>query len=74
LVLRQNGRVKDEPHRVHIRRFEDPKLELGSVVEIKEGVFGVVLARFKPSGQRGNEVHYIVELIPERGGSGKRRS
>jgi hypothetical protein len=57
--------VKDEPHRIHIRRSEDPKLELGAVVEVKEGVFGVVLARFKPSGQRRNEVHYIVELVPE---------
>ena len=57
--------MKDEPHRVHIRGFGDPKLELGTVVEVKDGVFGVVVARFKPSGQRGDEVHYIVELLPD---------
>jgi hypothetical protein len=64
--------VKDEPHRVHIRRHcDEPAFDLGAVIEVREGVFGVVLARFKPSDQKGNEVHYIVELIPERSGRGK---
>ena len=68
LVLRQNGRMKDEPQRQTLRRRPDePKLEIGDVVEIKDGVVGVVLARFKPSGERRNEVHYIVELRPEKG-------
>ena len=45
------------------RRSDEPKLEIGDVVPIKEGVVGVVLARFIPSGdKRRNEVHYIVEL------------
>jgi hypothetical protein len=68
LVLRQNGRMKDEPQRQTLRRHPDePKLEVGDVVEIKDGVVGVVLARYKPSGERRNEVHYIVELRPEKG-------
>lgn len=60
--------MKDEPQRQTLRRRPDePKLEVGDVVEIKDGVVGVVLARFKPSGERRNEVHYIVELRPEKG-------
>jgi len=59
--------MKDEPQRQTLRRRPDePKLEVGDVVEIKDGVVGVVLARFKPSGERRNEVHYIVELRPEK--------
>jgi hypothetical protein len=60
--------MKDEPQRQTLRRRADePKLEVGDLVEIKDGVVGVVLARFKPSGERRNEVHYIVELRPETG-------
>ena len=66
--------MADEPHRIHIRRRSDEaKLKLGAIVEVREGVFGVVLARFKPSGQAANEDHYIVELIPERSGKTKLR-
>ena len=43
------------------RRPDEPKLEIGDLVSIKEGVVGVVLARYAPSGTTG-EVHYIVEL------------
>src|SRR5450759_5117023 len=68
LVLRQNGQMKDESQRHTLRRRADePKLEVGDFVEIKDGVVGVVLARFKHSGERRNEVHYIVELRPEKG-------
>ncbi len=67
VVLRQNGQMKDEPQRQTLRRRSDePKLEVGDVVEIKDGVVGVVLARFTPSGERRNEVHYIVELRAEK--------
>ena len=45
---------------------DKPKLEIGDVVEIKDGVVGVVLARFKPSGERRNEVHYIISKTGER--------
>jgi hypothetical protein len=48
----------------------EPKLEIGETVTVREGVIGVVLARFRPSGSRGNEVHYIVELRPEAGKAG----
>src|ERR1035438_9911300 len=37
-------------------------LEIGDTVPIRDGVVGVVTARFAPSGERRNEVHYVVEL------------
>jgi hypothetical protein len=65
---RHNGKVKEAPpHKTLIRRSDEPKLEIGDLVSIREGVVGVVLARFNPSGERCNEVHYIVELRPETG-------
>jgi hypothetical protein len=67
LVLRQNGQMKDELKRQTLRRRPDePKLEVGDVVENNDGVVGIVLARFNPSGERRNEVHYIVELRAEK--------
>jgi hypothetical protein len=57
--------MKEAPHQTLIRRSDEPKLELGDTVGIKEGVVGVVLARFTPSGERSNEIHYIVELKPD---------
>jgi hypothetical protein len=59
--------MKDAPRQTLIRRSDEPKLEVGDVVPIKDGVVWAVLARFKPSGERRNEVHYIVELKPEKG-------
>ena len=65
---RHNGKVKEPPpHKTLIRRSDEPKLEIGDLVSIREGVIGVVLARFNPSGEKCNEVHYIVELRPETG-------
>ena len=57
--------MKEAPRQTLIRRSDEPKLELGDTVAIKEGVVGVVLARFTPSGERNNEIHYIVELKPD---------
>ena len=54
--------VKEAPRRTVIRRSDEPKLEIGDAVQIKDGVAGVVLARFIPSGEKRTEVHYIVEL------------
>ena len=54
--------MKEAQRQTLIRRPDEPKLEVGDTVPIKEGMVGVVLARFTPSGERGNEVHYIVEL------------
>jgi hypothetical protein len=65
--------VKEAPVRQTLKRHSDePKLEIGSTVPIKEGVVGVVLARFIPSGEKvRNEVHYIVELTPAETEKGK---
>ena len=58
--------MKETPPRQTIKHPSDePKLEIGDVVQIRQGVFGVVLARFIPSGENSNEVHYIVELRSE---------
>jgi len=62
IYLRQNGGVKEATRQTLIRRSDEPKLEIGETVLIKEGVVGVVLARFTPPGERRNEVHYILEL------------
>jgi hypothetical protein len=47
------------------RRSDEPKLEIGDTVLMKEGVVGVVLARFIPTGERRDEVHHIVQLKPD---------
>jgi hypothetical protein len=54
--------MKEAPRQLLKRRSDEPTLEVGETVPVKEGFFGVVLARFTPSGERSNEVHYIVEL------------
>jgi hypothetical protein len=54
--------VKEPTRQTVIRRFDEPKLEIGDAVSIREGVAGVVLARFVPTSVVRNEVHYIVEL------------
>ena len=58
--------MTEVPHQTIRRRSDEPKLELGDVVPIKEGVTGIVLARFIPSGLKRNEVHYIVEVQAHR--------
>jgi len=58
--------VKEAPRQTLIRHADQPKLEVGEAVVIKDGVIGVVLARFIPSGQETNEIHYIVELRSDR--------
>lgn len=57
--------MKEAPRQTIRRRSDEPKLEIGDTVAVKEGVVGVVLARFIPSGEKRNEVHYIVELKPD---------
>jgi len=54
--------MKETPRQTLIRPFDEPKLDIGDVVPIKEGIVGVVLACFIPSGEESNEVHYVVEL------------
>lgn len=62
--MRQNGQVDEPPRRTITRRSDEPKLEIGDVVSIKEGVVGIVRARYLRSDKTG-EVHYIVELRPD---------
>lgn len=57
--------MKEAPRQPLIRRSDEPQLELGDTVAIKDGAVRVVLARFIPSGERSNEIHYIVELRPD---------
>ena len=56
--------MQEAPRRTLVRRSDEPKLEIGDTVLMKDGVVGLVLARFIPAGKRGNDVHYIVQLKP----------
>jgi len=58
------------------RRFDEPKLEIGSTISLKHGATGVVVARFTRPG-RQNEVCYLVECKPpeaNKEGAGQKRS
>jgi hypothetical protein len=57
--------VKEATHQTITRRSDEPKLQIGDSIPIKEGKVGVVLARYKSSGDVLNEVRYIVELKPD---------
>jgi hypothetical protein len=54
--------MKEATRQTLIRSSDEPKLELGDSVPIKDGVVGVVIARFAFSGEKRNEVHYVLEL------------
>jgi uncharacterized protein involved in tellurium resistance len=58
--------VLEASRRTLIHRSDELKLEIGATVTMKDGIVGVVLARFIPSGERRNEVHYIVQLRPDK--------
>jgi len=65
------GLVKEAPpHHTIRRRSDEPKLQIGERVSLKDGGIGVVLARYTPSGAP-NEVRYIVEIISDEGEKGK---
>jgi hypothetical protein len=51
------AQVKEPECKTISRHPDEPKLEIGDSVPIKEGVVGVILARFTTSGERRNEVH-----------------
>ncbi len=64
--------VKEEPpHQTIKRRSDEPKLQIGEKVLIRQGVVGVVLARYTPSGTP-NEVRYVVEIISDEGEKGRK--
>jgi hypothetical protein len=57
------GQVKEALRQTITRRLDESQLELGDPVLIKEGVVGVVIARYRPS-RTTDQVHYVVELRP----------
>jgi hypothetical protein len=61
------GQVKEPRHQTITRHSDEPKLEIGDVVQIKEGVGGVVVARYTTSADENQDVHYIVELWADGG-------
>jgi hypothetical protein len=66
------GLVKEAPRHTIRRRLDEPKLEIGETISIREGVIGVVVARYTPSGVE-NQVCYIVELISDESEKGTPR-
>ncbi len=64
--------VKEAPHHTIKRRAEEPKLRIGERVSVREGVIGIVLARYTPSGAPNEVRHIVVEIIPDEGGRGGR--
>jgi len=62
-LMRHNGTdVKEAQRQILRRRLDEPKLEVGNIVPLKDGESGIVLARYIPPS-RANEVCYIVEVI-----------
>jgi hypothetical protein len=59
-IGRQNRGVEDAPtlHTLK-RRLDEPKLDLGDMVDLKEGERGIVVARYTPSSHP-NEIRYVV--------------
>jgi hypothetical protein len=70
-MVRHNGEVKEATRQTLIRRSDEPKLEIGDTVLTKEGVVGVVVARFTRSGESCKKIHYIVELKPDNAEKGR---
>jgi hypothetical protein len=54
--------VEDAPQ-IHTlkRRLDEPKLELGATVDLKDGAVGIVIARYMPSGHP-QEIRYILRV------------
>ena len=49
------GKVKEPRHQTIIRHSDEPKLEIGDVVQIKEGVAGVAVGRYTRYTASGDE-------------------
>lgn len=66
--MRHNGTgVREEVRRQTVRRqLDEPKLEVGAIISLKDGTTGIVLARYIASG-RTDEVCYVVERITNEG-------
>lgn len=61
--MRHVQKAEEASHRTIKRRSDEPRLQIGDTVPLSEGMVGIVLARFVPSG-RTNEVRYVVEVVP----------
>ncbi len=61
--------VKEAPHHTIKRRSDEPRLRIGERVSVKDGVIGIVLARYMPPSAP-NEVRYVIEIIPDEGRKG----
>ena len=46
------------------RRLDEPKLNLGDIVDLKDGAKGIVIARYTPSAHR-DEIRYVVRVEPQ---------
>jgi len=59
------GQVKEAQRQTITRRSDEPKLEIDDVVPIREGVVGVVVARYTAPGDERQDIHYVLELRPD---------
>jgi hypothetical protein len=57
------------PHRIITRLADEPEIEIGDKIPIEDGIVGVVLARYIPTGKQ-NQICYIVELLSSGGEEG----
>ena len=62
LALDQNMTMKESSRHTVVRRSDEPRLDIGDSMAVREGVTGTVIARFTRSGS--SDVHYIVEVRP----------
>lgn len=58
--------MKESPRQTVKYSMDQPTLVVGDTISIREGMDGVVLARYTPSYGR-NEVCYVVELLSNGG-------
>ena len=56
--------VKEPSRQTIRRRLDEPKLELGAMISLKDDATGVVIARYIPSG-RSDEMCYVVDVMSD---------
>ena len=57
--------MEEQPLETIKRRSDEPKLEIGDEVLLKDGDVGIVLARYVPSSHP-DQVRYIVQVPPNK--------
>lgn len=55
----------ETPRQTITRRSDEPKLEIGDTLKMKDGVIGVVIARYSHADVEPEAIHYIMELRPD---------